>query len=330
MLFFTNISKLKAQDVHYSQYLNSPLNLNPALTAYTSSTYRLTLNHRSQWAAVTVPYQSFSASFESKIFKRKKQRDYIGLGVIFNNDQAGDSKFGTTQAGLSISYVKALKRNGNNVLSIGIQSSILQRSIDYSQLYFQDNWNGVSSNPNNGNTENFTVNEFNYFDVSAGAHWYVKASNRIKLNSGLSVWHLNRPQQTLMHDDARLSIKYQLYTEVLIKTDRPFDIMPSLLYSIQGPYHELMFGVRFNSKIHENKKNYFALSYGLYGRMNDALILYIGMDYKTIKIAATYDFNLSSLSVASNAMGGMELSVQWLIYKSKKTKKIGPTPCPIF
>lgn len=318
------------QDIHFSQYMNSPLNLNPALTAYSRSSYRLTLNSRSQWASVTVPYQNISASFEAKIIKRKKQRNYLGLGVIFNKDQAGDSKFGTIQAGLSASFVKALKRNGNNVISIGVQSSYFQRSIDYSQLYFQENWNGISSKPSIGNTENFSVDSYTFFDISAGAHWFVQASKKLKFNTGVSVWHINMPQQTLMSNDARLNIKSQIYSEVLINTDRPFDIIPSIIYSIQGPYQEFLLGVKFYSKFHENKKNYFALTYGIYGRSRDALILYLGMDYKNIKFAATYDFNLSSLSIASNAMGGTELSIQWMIFKNPKSKKISPTPCPIF
>ena len=327
---FSSFNHLIGQDIHFSQYMNSPLNLNPALTAYSRSSYRLTLNSRSQWASVTVPYQNISASFEAKIIKRKKQRNYLGLGVIFNKDQAGDSKYGTIQAGLSASFVKALKRNGNNVISIGIQSSYFQRSIDYSQLYFQDSWNGITSSSSNGNSENFSVNSYSFFDISAGVHWFVQANKRLKFNTGISVWHLNTPSQTLMSTDAQLSIKTQFYSEALINTDRPFDIIPSIIYSFQGPYQEFLLGVKFYSKFHENKKNYFALTYGVYGRSRDALILYLGMDYRNIKFAATYDFNLSSLTIASNAMGGTELSVQWLIFKSKKSRKISPTPCPIF
>ncbi|RLD40757.1 MAG: hypothetical protein DRI86_14690 [Bacteroidetes bacterium] len=327
---FFSYNNVDGQDIHFSQYMNSPLNLNPALTAYSRSSYRLTLNSRSQWASVTVPYQNISASFEAKIIKRKKQRNYLGLGVIFNKDQAGDSKFGTTQIGLSASFVKALKRNGSNIISIGIQSSYFQRSIDYTQLHFQDSWNGISSSPLSGNTENFSVSSYSFIDISAGAHWFVQANKRLKFNTGISVWHINKPQQTLMNSDTRLNIKSQFYSEALINTDIPFDIIPSIMYSIQGPYQEYLLGVKFYSKFHENKKNYFALTYGIYGRYRDALILYLGMDYKNIKFAATYDFNLSSLTIASNAMGGTELSVQWLIFKSKKSKKISPTPCPIF
>ncbi len=323
-------NKIIAQDIHFSQYMNSPLNLNPALTAYSKSTYRITLNSRSQWASVTVPYQNISASFETKLIKRKKQMNYLGFGIIFNKDQAGDSKYGTIQAGISASFIKALKKNGKNIISIGLQSSYFQRTIDYTKLYFQDSWNGINSNLGNGNTENFSVNSYNFFDISTGLHWYVRANKKLKFNSGISLWHINKPIQYLMSNNTKLNIKSQFYSEAIINTDRPFDIVPSLLYSRQGPYNEFLLGVKFYYQFYKNKENYFSLTYGLYGRSNDALILYLGIDYKNLKFAGTYDFNLSSLSIASNAMGGMELSVQWLISKSQKHKLTGPSPCPIF
>ena len=172
-----------AQDLHYSQYFNSSLNLNPALTAYTQANYRLTLNNRTQWASVTVPYKNFSASFDMKLFNRKKKGDFFGIGVLFNKDEAGDSKYGTTQAGLSLSWVKALNKRKSQLLSIGLQGAYYQRSIDYTQLYFPEQWNGTTSNIGSSNSEHFTVNQFSFFDISAGIHWFWAASNRLKFNS---------------------------------------------------------------------------------------------------------------------------------------------------
>ena len=331
LVVFMSPNKLNAQDLHYSQYFNSPLNLNPALTAYTQSNYRFILNNRSQWATVTVPYKSFSASFDMKLINRKKKGDFIGIGIIVNKDEAGDSKYGTTQAGLSLSWVKALNKRKNNLLSFGIQGSYYQRSIDYTQLYFPEQWNGTSSNIGASNSEHFTVNQFTFFDVSAGVHWFWAASNKLKFNSGASFWHLNQPNQSLMDDNtSSLNIKYQAYSSAEITVDQPFNIIPTIYYARQGPYQEFIFGGRLYYKIHQDRKRYFALSTGAFLRNKDAVILYMGMDYKNLKLGATYDINMSSLSVASHYMGGMELSLRWLIFKKRQIRKIGPTPCPIF
>lgn len=330
-LLISITSNLFSQDLHYSQYFNSPLNLNPALTAYTQSQYRFTLSNKNQWASVTVPYKTLSASFETKILNFKRKRTIIGLGALFNKDEAGDSKYGTTQAGISLSLVKSFNNNNSNIISLGVQGAFYQRSIDYSQLYFPEQWNGTTSTIGNGNSEIFKVNQFNFIDLSAGINWFWAPSSKLKFNTGFSSWHLNRPNQSLMDDkSANLNIKYQVYSDIEITVSKPFNILPGIFYANQGPYQEFLIGARLYYKIHQNRQNYFAMSTGAYVRGNDAFILYLGMDYKNIKIGATYDINTSSLSVASNYMGGMELSVKWLIYKGKKIRKISPTPCPIF
>jgi hypothetical protein len=61
-------------------------------------------------------------------------------------------------------------------------------------------------------------------------------------------------------------------------------------------------------------------------RMNDALIPYIGLEFGDFRLGATYDANISSLKTASQARGGMELS---LIYIRRPAGSRG-LPCPKF
>lgn len=324
-------NKLIGQDLHYSQYFNTPLNLNPALTAYTQSQYRFTLNNKNQWASVTIPYKTFSASFESKILNFKRKKTFLGLGILFNKDEAGDSKYGTTQLGLSFSVVKSLNNSNSNIISLGMQAAFYQRSIDYTQLYFPEQWNGSISTIGSGNSEIFTVNQFNFFDLSAGINWFWAPSSMLKFNTGFSSWHLNQPNQSLMDDEsANLNIKYQVYTDIEINTNQPFNILPGIFYANQGPYKEFIVGARLYYKIHQDRRSFFAMSTGLYFRGNDAVIIYLGMDFKNLKLGATYDINVSSLSVASSYLGGMEISLKWLIIRGDKIRKLSPTPCPIF
>ena len=320
-----------SQDLHFSQYLNSPLNLNPALTAYSQADYRLILNNRNQWAAVTVPYKTISGSFDLKILNRKKNRDYFGLGLIFNKDEAGDSHYGTTQIGLSGSWIKSLSRKNHHTISIGGQVSYLQRSIDYSKLYFPEQWSGNSSNTGVSHSEIFTVSSYNFIDFALGAHYLFAPNRYFMLNSGISAWHLSQPKQNLMEDqEAHLNIKTQIYTEATIVTNTPVDLLPSIYASFQGPYKEIMFGIRLNYKVQKTRRRYMALSTGIYGRNKDALILYVGMDYKAARLAITYDINMSPLKAASQYRGGMEISLKWLFFKNSKVPTLQTTPCPIF
>ena len=55
LLILTN---LRAQDIHFSQYNGSLLNLNPAFTGFFDGDYRVNGIFRSQWQSVPVPYKT--------------------------------------------------------------------------------------------------------------------------------------------------------------------------------------------------------------------------------------------------------------------------------
>ena len=93
MILLLITSEVNAQDPHFSQFYMSPLTLNPAVTGMFNAKARFTANYRNQWASVTVPYQTFSASGEGSFFREQLGGDYAGFGLIALNDVAGDSKF---------------------------------------------------------------------------------------------------------------------------------------------------------------------------------------------------------------------------------------------
>ena len=61
-VFLVQVQQAYAQGMHFSQYYNAPLLINPANTALMSDhDYRMGANYRSQWTKVPVPYKTFSA-----------------------------------------------------------------------------------------------------------------------------------------------------------------------------------------------------------------------------------------------------------------------------
>src|SRR6187399_1183164 len=81
---------LFAQDIHFSQFYNSPLTLNPALTGKMNGMLRFALSCRNQWYALTngkTPFATYAGSFDMPIRFRK---DALGVGLVIVNDQAGE------------------------------------------------------------------------------------------------------------------------------------------------------------------------------------------------------------------------------------------------
>ncbi|MBL7775242.1 MAG: PorP/SprF family type IX secretion system membrane protein, partial [Saprospiraceae bacterium] len=124
-------TNLRAQDIHFSQFYMSPLNLNPAMTGVMNCNHRIVANYRNQWASVLKQnaYNTYSASYDQKIAVGRY--DYFGLGGTFWGDKAGESEFATLQARLSGSYAKKMGgyRRKAHYLVFGADLGVSQRSI---------------------------------------------------------------------------------------------------------------------------------------------------------------------------------------------------------
>ncbi len=323
-------STLYSQDIHFTQFFSSPATVNPALAGFSNSRFRFFLNHRNQWAAVSVPFQTFAASVDAQIIKRKEKGDMIGIGLSAFSDKAGDSKFGTQQASLSLSYVSVLGNSNRNLLGFGIQASFVQRSLDYNALYFDNQYNGSIFDPSRPTGETFAVSNYSYPDLSAGINWFTNISYDFSLQTGFSLWHLNRPVQSLKDDKSvRLSTKGVFYSEAEITLSKPYRLMPAIFFQRQGTFSELMIGSRFKYIIEKNRYAYSAFITGLFYRNRDAIALLTGFEYKNMKLGLSYDFNISSLHPASNYRGGLEIYFTWKL-SEKHYKKPKDLPCPIF
>jgi len=91
--------KTFAQDLHFSQFFNSPLTTNPANTGFIpDGDYRLGINYRDQWSSVmSVPYKTMSAFGDVQLMKNKFDNGWIGLGGVILRDVAGSGNLTSTK-----------------------------------------------------------------------------------------------------------------------------------------------------------------------------------------------------------------------------------------
>jgi len=118
------------QDIHFSQFYMSPLNLNPAMTGVNNCKTRMVANYRNQWASAigSNAYNTYSVSYDQKMPIGRE--DYFGVGGSLWGDVAGESRFGTTQARLSASYSKKMAgyRKKASYLVIGADAALTVQS----------------------------------------------------------------------------------------------------------------------------------------------------------------------------------------------------------
>ena len=195
-------SSVHAQDAHFTQYFASPLTLNPALTGLVQCDLRVSANYRNQWASVSSnPYTTASLSYDMATLKGKLNNgSALGIGILAMYDRAGQGALTNINVGLSVAYHLALGVEKRHTISLGVQGVLVQKSIDFNKLDFEDEFN-----PNTGVAE-YTTGEFtgntdlNYPDFNAGFMYSGRVSDHATAYAGFSYYHLTQPVETFFEE----------------------------------------------------------------------------------------------------------------------------------
>jgi len=319
----------RSQDIHFSQFNRSPLNLNPANTGFFDGDFRISGIHRNQWKSVTVPYKTFSGAFDMTTPFPHAENNLIGAGIVFNSDKAGDSEYGIFEGALSGSVIQNIGGDSVHFISGGIQLGFVQQSINYSKLTFDNQYDGDAFDPDLPNGETFKNDNFIYFDFSAGVNWLFRLNEKVNLGAGVSLFHINKPRLSFMdNSSSKLNRKFAIDAKSSIGITEKIYLLPALLYQNQYKYKEFDFGT--NVKYIANKKpgKFIALYGGIWMRTKDAFFPSIGLDYNELNLGFSYDINTSDLKRASNSKGAYEISLTYIIKKVKPVV-IHP-PCPVY
>lgn len=306
-----------AQDPHLSQFFHAPMHLNPALTGALDADLRLAGHYRSQWGSISVPFNTAAASAEMSIHKGISDDDQMGVGLFLMNDQAGDGNLRRTQAQLSYAYYKSLGAEGTTFLSLGVQAGFLQSNIDFSKLFYDNQWNGDAVDKTLNSGESILDRPtFLVPDVSAGIGFQMAASDQVNLYVGGAMFHLNEPNIGMSSSVQRLlNRKIHTYAGADIAVGENFTLSPRVIYARQGEHAELNGGIsgriQFGRNSINDDPNAFLL--GVMYRLdnNDAFYPMVRFDYGPIAFALTYDVNISKAERASAGQGGPEIAIIW-------------------
>jgi type IX secretion system PorP/SprF family membrane protein len=326
IIFFAvmGTATLTAQDIHFSQFYSSPLNLNPALTGVMNCNVRLSGNYRNQWASVLKAnaFSTYSVSYDQRI--PVGRNDFFGIGGTFWGDKAGESNFATLQGRLSLSYSKKMSggRKSGNYLVVGADAGASQRSIDFLNLRYgsqHDNQGGFD--PSLPTNETFANNNLIFADISAGLLWFSVFDEDNNFYIGGAFSHLNRANLSFDEDRVELYSKFTIHAGGEFMISDRVGLVPGVVTFFQGPSFQLYTGTSLKFLLGESKRLQQAFQIGAWYRIvnrfedsitSDAFILSTRFDYEQFSIGFSYDVNVSSLRPASNSNGAFEFS---MVYK---------------
>jgi len=310
------LSTVNCQDIHFTQFFTAPLILNPAQTGYFDGNYRLGFNFRAQWpwaiSGTPYNYHTESANVDFSFGEKKIKTGWMGIGFDFLNDEAGDGFLTYRRFGVSYAYHQALDKAHRYILSAGANLNYVIRSVNFSKFYFNSQWvedQGFDLSLNSG--EPIQRTSFGMADLGAGIHFGAQVHERVKLDFGLSMLHINRPGDSFYDDGARLGFRYQA------DAGMAWQVSDKIIWNINAYYGDekdatefvfgSMAGYQFNP--HHRWEPESTIYFGLYCRINDAIAPLVGYQFKQTRILFSYDMNDSKLLPASKLNGGPEISL---------------------
>ena len=303
------------QSMHFSQYYNAPMLLNAANTGLMpDNDYRFGLNYRNQWAVIPVPYSTFSAYGDCKIggnSNNVNHNNWLGLGVAFFNDKAGDGNLSLTQIQGDVAYHLQLSRF--TMLSLGLSGAYVDRSVNYGLLTFDTQWDGFSFNSQLPNGEKATgIVRTSYYTVGTGLNFAWFPSENVYYKLGFGVVNINQPVESFYGASNTLDYRPTANLDMLFRTGPVLIINPSIYYTTQSGADELVFGSQFRTLLNDNKNVPVQLILGAYCRIEDAVIGVAGIQMGRWQFMASYDVTISALSPYNASYGALEFS---LIYQ---------------
>lgn len=301
---------VNAQDLHFSQFFNSPLATNPANTGFIpDADFRIGANYRNQWSSImSVPYKTISAFGDAQVFRDRLENGWLGLGGLIMNDQAGSGSLTSTKIYGSLAYHQMLGLS--SLLSAGFNIGWANKRINESKLKFPDQFDGKFFDSNIPTSVSFTNNNVSYLDVHAGMNYAYFPDENVYINAGYSIQHVNRPRETFFGDNTvngRIPIRQTGFLNAILKVNDRVIINPNAYFSTQARATELVVGINGNYNLSEFGES--QLLAGVYYRLGDAIVPMVGLEFKKIQFAFSYDVTLSGLSQYNGYRGASELSI---------------------
>ena len=295
---------VKAQDVVYTQFIQSPLTLNPAITGVFNGDLRVTANYRNQWSSIlrgdAINAYAFSADKRFAL-----GRNHVGIGVVGHFDRAGSLRIGTTQGKASFSFIKSIGQSetSSHFLSFGQDVGIVKRSMDFISSTFPDTL--------------MFITDFLHFDLTTGLSWVSQLEGHNRFNLGVAVHHINGPNVSFFSNRIEhLNRRLTVHGGGEIALSQVISVTPLFLYNKQGEHNALQIGTGIRKYFSEDP-NANHVDIGVHGQFSDsffgfedtAIIAVARLSLSHFMIGLSYDRPTNDLILAGGFNGAVEMTV---------------------
>lgn len=300
------------QDLHFSQFLQTPLLINPANTGFIpDGDYRLGVNYRNQWASLSAfPYKTISAFGDWQLLQNSDETGWLGAGGLILRDVAGTSVLTSTKVYGSLAYHQMI--NNGSLLSAGFNVGWANKRINTADLTFPGQWNGQFFDVHqSAQAPLLAATQSNYMDLQVGLNYAYFPNPATYLNAGFSAMHVNRPIESFWATnngvDNRIATRYNGFLNASFKVSDQLILQPNFYFSTQATTWEAVGGMAALYNISGDGE--YLLSAGAYYRWAESLIPQVGIGIRQLLFNFSYDVTSSSLKNFTNRRGAFEFSI---------------------
>ncbi len=325
-----------AQEVRFSQYQAAPLLLNPAAAgAVTDPT--LGIVYRLQRLGV-IAYKTGYFSAMLPLYGGQRASGSLpggGIGVGVLSDLAGESnEWQTYQIDVSGAYVLRLNRPQTQFVSVGIQSSYVRTSIDFSALTWpsQITYRGFENPAPPPGTYATQVSALRF---NAGLMWTYdptrnpwKKTAAYQLHFGASVSNLNRSDYGFLPDGEASPLVYKGHGGGQFQANERLSVSPGFFIIAQEALVQYTGGATLGVHLLSDRPTVppdLQLLLGGWYRYGDAFVFLLGARASQFDAALSYDMNASNNRVGIANQSTLELSMAYR-FLDKRTPVLPPTP----
>lgn len=247
IIFSLNITDIQAQDGNFSQFFNNPLYYNPAFVGLNKG-LKARLHYRNQWYDLPGDFSNYNFSLDIA------DRDIPGaggLGFMVNSTSEGVGYFQNTTVGFMPSVRIPLAENF--IMQVGAMASFVQRQINWGNLVFSDELNGMHGNIGQSTFIPPNDDKMIYPDFSFGGLFQVSGEGVTGVFGG-AAHHLTRPSQSFFDWGSPLERRYVVHGDIIFdigqKTGyfvrkKGFKLNPGIIWQYQAKMNLYSVGMNF-------------------------------------------------------------------------------------
>ncbi|TAG57430.1 MAG: type IX secretion system membrane protein PorP/SprF [Cytophagales bacterium] len=335
LMFFYQISK--AQDFNFSQFYNTPIILNPANSGRMDKDVRIGLIHRSAFST----YTNSALMADMNIYNTPLKTDMMGVGLFVFNDQQGNGQISNNGFMLSGAAHYSLDEAKKHRLSIGIQIGMSFATLNLAEAKFASDFDQTTNQFSTSSSNNGSYNNPG-LKSNGGLIYQLVLNRNLDFTAGVTAYNLIPSKQNFVvktQSNTPIRFGFQLGMNYMIKNK--FQISPAVNFMNQSSTKDLIMGSNFSyyfiNDVKTNKKAAFTV--GVWHRLQDAMIVYVGGKYNNFQLGFSYDLTVSSLAKATGKApefgrntgnGAWEISLFYSGFLNRAIPDKTTVPCRTF